>query len=122
MNNTETPSDVVAQRVRHLRKARGMTVAELADGCAAAGMDRLTAQALYKLETRRAAPSGFRRPVTVDEVGTLARALGCTPAELLPAEWGVIPAMDADTLAGVAEQMQAAASFLRWRAEHESEG
>jgi transcriptional regulator with XRE-family HTH domain len=83
MDNAQTPSDRVAARVRALRRDQEMTVAQLAERCAAEGMPQLTAQALYKLETRRAAPSGARRPVTVDELFTLARALGTTAGELL---------------------------------------
>lgn len=83
MDNPETPSDKVAARVRSLRRAQDITVAELAERCAAEGMPQLTAQALYKLEARRAAPSGARRPVTVDELFVLARALDVTVGELL---------------------------------------
>ena len=81
MDNERTASDQVAKRVRELRKARGMTTADLAEGCAAAGMPRLTAQVLYKLEGQRAKRTP--RPVTVDELLVLARALDVPLSELL---------------------------------------
>lgn len=81
MNNEQTPSDQVAARVRKLRQERNLTVAELAGRCAAAGMPRLTAQVLYKLEGQRA--SRTPRPVTVDELLILAQALGVPVSELL---------------------------------------
>ena len=82
MANERTPSDVVAARVREVRKKRGMTVADLAARCADMGAPELTAQALYKLESRR--PGKLRpRPVTVDELLTLAVALNVAPVHLL---------------------------------------
>jgi transcriptional regulator with XRE-family HTH domain len=81
MANEQTPSDVVAARVREVRGKRGLTVAELADRCAALGAPELTAQALYKLEGRR--PGKLRpRPVTVDELLVLAAALNVAPVHL----------------------------------------
>jgi transcriptional regulator with XRE-family HTH domain len=76
------PSDVVAARVREVRGKRKLTVAEVADRCAALGAPDLTAQALYKLEGRR--PGKLRpRPVTVDELLVLAAALNVAPVHLL---------------------------------------
>jgi hypothetical protein len=46
-------------------------------------MARSSCRAPYKLKTHRAAPSGARRPVTVDELAILARALDATVGELL---------------------------------------
>jgi len=82
-NNRKTASDRVARRVRELRQSRGLTVAELADGCAAAGMPALTAQVLYKLEGQRDSAARRPRPVTVDELLVLARALDVPVGELL---------------------------------------
>jgi transcriptional regulator with XRE-family HTH domain len=89
MDNPLTPSDIVAQRVRELRKARGMTVADLAAECAAAGMPKLTVQALYKLEAQRDRADRPPRPVSVDELLTLAYVLDAeTPLDLLvPKTW-----------------------------------
>lgn len=74
---------MVAARVRQVRTKRGMTVANLAARCAELGAAELTAQALYKLEGRRASTSGRSRPVTVDELLTLALALNVAPVHLL---------------------------------------
>lgn len=82
-NAPTTPSDLIAARVRALRDDRGLTVKELAARCAAAGMPQLTAQALYKLEQRRATPLGARRPVTVDELLVLAYVLDIAPVHLM---------------------------------------
>jgi transcriptional regulator with XRE-family HTH domain len=82
MDNEPTPSDVVAARVREVRGKRHLTVAELAERCAAIGAPDLTAQALYKLEQRR--PGKLRpRPVTVDELLALGAALNVAPDHLL---------------------------------------
>lgn len=81
MDNAPTPSDLIAQRIRELRKARGMTVTELAERCQAAGASRLTAQALYKLEGQRDKRSP--RPVSVDELLTLAYVLDIAPVHLI---------------------------------------
>lgn len=81
MDNAPTPSDLIAQRVRELRKARGMTVAALAERCKDAGAPQLTAQALYKLEGQRDKRSP--RPVSVDEMLTLAYVLDIAPVHLI---------------------------------------
>jgi transcriptional regulator with XRE-family HTH domain len=82
MANEQSVSDVVAARVRVVRGKRKLTVAELAARCAELGAPELTAQALYKLEQRR--PGKLRpRPVTVDELLTLAVALNVAPVHLL---------------------------------------
>jgi len=75
-------SDLVAERVRKLRKERGLTAAELAARCAEAGMPQLTTQVIYKLEGQRT--NRAPRPVTVDEVLVLADALTVPPAVLVP--------------------------------------
>ncbi|SRR6266498_1628370 len=82
MDNSPTTSDLIAQRIRELRKARGgMTVAELARRCRAAGIDTLTAQALYKLEGQRSNRSP--RPVSADELLVLAYVLDIAPVHLI---------------------------------------
>jgi transcriptional regulator with XRE-family HTH domain len=83
MDNQPTPSDLIARRVRDLRKARGMTVAELAARCGSVGMPKLTAQALYKLEGQRESATRNARPVTVDELLALAYVLDAAPAHLI---------------------------------------
>jgi hypothetical protein len=108
MDNAQTPSDKVAARVRRLRHAEEpvLTVAGLAARCAELGMPQLTAQALYKLETRRAAPSGARRPVTVDELFVLARALDVTVGELLFGSRGGLGPMTPKGLRELADMME----------------
>lgn len=81
MDNAPTPSDLIAQRVREIRKLRGMTVAQLAERCQSAGMTRLTTQALYKLEGQREKRS--TRQVTVDELLVLAYCLDIAPVHLI---------------------------------------
>jgi hypothetical protein len=80
----QTVSDVVAARVREVREKRRITAVDLAGRCAALGEPQLTVQALYKLEGRRESPKSRRpRPVTVDELITLAIALNVAPVHLL---------------------------------------
>ncbi len=82
-----TPSDVVGDRVRQLRKKWGMTVEQLAQRCAEEGMLELTEQALYNIEAGRRSGQGRRRgnrrAVTVDELCALARVLDVAPVHLL---------------------------------------
>lgn len=60
-----------------------MTVAQLAARCAEAGMPRLTAQALYKLESQRDRTDRPPRPVSVDELLILAYVLDIAPVHLI---------------------------------------
>jgi hypothetical protein len=83
MANKQTPSDVVASRVRQVRTKRGMKVADLAARCAELGAPQLTAQALYKLEGQRESATRRPRPVSVDELLALGLALRCNPVHLL---------------------------------------
>jgi len=76
------PSDVVAERVRELRKRRGLTAQQLSDLCAAAGAPELTAAALANIETGRRKEGRRTRLVTVDEALILGRVLDA-PASLL---------------------------------------
>jgi transcriptional regulator with XRE-family HTH domain len=79
-----TPSDVVAKRVREVRRRRGLTVAQLAQRCTELGMPGLTEQAIYNLEAGRADKRGRRRrAVTVDELVGLAHVLDVAPVHLL---------------------------------------
>jgi transcriptional regulator with XRE-family HTH domain len=81
---TTTPSDIVAKRVREVRRRRSLSVAQLAQRCAELGMPELTEQALYNLEAGRADKRGRRRrAVTVDELLALALALHVAPVHLL---------------------------------------
>jgi transcriptional regulator with XRE-family HTH domain len=83
MANAPTVSDLIAERLRGLLDDRKMTVRELAGRCKAAGMPKLTAQALYKLVGQRDRPDRPPRPVTVDELLGLAVALDVNPVYLI---------------------------------------
>jgi transcriptional regulator with XRE-family HTH domain len=77
-------SDVVADQVVRLRRQRGMTREELAERCIGLGAAGLTTAALGNIETGRRGKDGLRRrEVTVDELTTLARALGVPPLLLV---------------------------------------
>lgn len=79
-----TFSDVVAHRIREVRKKQGMTAAQLAGRCAEQGFPGLTAQALSNIESGRRDKEGKRRrDVTVDELMALAWVLHVAPVYLL---------------------------------------
>lgn len=81
---TGSPSDVVAQRVKEVRKRRNLTVQQLAKVCADMGASELTATMIYNIESGRPDKDGNRRrQVTVDELMTLATALEVAPVHLL---------------------------------------
>jgi transcriptional regulator with XRE-family HTH domain len=63
-----TPSDVVAERVREIRRHRNLSVQELAQACADAGYPELTRDAIYAIETGRRVKGRRRRHVSVDEL------------------------------------------------------
>lgn len=71
-----------AERLRHFRKLRGLSVPELAKRCAEAGMPELTDSSLTNLErpTNAARP---RRRASIDELLTLAYVLQVPPVALL---------------------------------------
>jgi transcriptional regulator with XRE-family HTH domain len=83
MDNPRTPSDILAERVRQVRKRRGMTVPALAARCAERGAPQLTAQAIYKIEGQRESSTRPPRRLTVDELIALALALNAPPLYLL---------------------------------------
>lgn len=81
---SEVVSDVVAERVRDVRKRRGLTASQLAERCAEIGAPELTAQALSNIETGRRVKDGPRRRyITIDEVLALALALDVAPVHLV---------------------------------------
>jgi transcriptional regulator with XRE-family HTH domain len=86
---TEKPSDVVARRVREVRKQRGWTAERLAAECARVGAPHLTASVIANIESGRRDQQGRRRrDVTVDELLHLAGALDVDLSHLLPSEVG----------------------------------
>ena len=74
---------MVAARVREVRIKRGLTAAQLAERCAAAGSPQITTQAIYKIEGQRESSTRPPRRVTVDELLALALALNVAPVHLL---------------------------------------
>lgn len=81
---TATPSDYTAARIREVRRARSLTVQQLALECAALGAPQLTAAVIDNIETGRRHKDGTRRRhVTVDELFALALALNAPPLYLL---------------------------------------
>ncbi len=84
-----TPSDVVAERIREIRRRRRLSVDELAAASAEAGYPELTTQAIYNIESGRRVDGRRRRTVSVDELLALALALNVAPVDLLvpPEAW-----------------------------------
>jgi transcriptional regulator with XRE-family HTH domain len=85
----ETPSDVVARRVREVRKRLGWSAERLAAECVQVGAPHLTASVLANIESGRRDQQGRRRrDVTVDELLQLAAALRVETRDLLPSGVG----------------------------------
>lgn len=80
---SESVSDVVAARVREVRQSRGITAPQLAEKCKDLGMPHLSAATISNIETGRRKDGKRTRTVTVDELMTLAVALGVAPVHLL---------------------------------------
>lgn len=80
---TESPSEVVAQRLKQLRRARGWSAQRLAEECARLGAPHLSASVIANIETGRKDAAGKRRrEVTVEELLIFSYALN-TPAVAL---------------------------------------
>ncbi|MEU8507141.1 helix-turn-helix transcriptional regulator [Streptomyces brevispora] len=67
----------IAQRLRDSRKAVGLTMAEVAQGCADRGLPEFTEHSMKNLE------SGRKTSITVADVAVLADVLGVPPVTLL---------------------------------------
>ncbi|HBF84494.1 MAG TPA: transcriptional regulator [Streptomyces sp.] len=67
----------IARRLRDSRKAAGLTMAEVAQGCAERGLPEFTEHSMKNLE------SGRKTSITVAEVVVLADVLGVPPVTLL---------------------------------------
>jgi transcriptional regulator with XRE-family HTH domain len=78
-----TVSDIVAARVRQVRKRRDWSPADLAARCAELGAADLTENVIENIESRSARASKRPRPVTVDELLALGEALNVAPVHLL---------------------------------------
>jgi transcriptional regulator with XRE-family HTH domain len=80
----ETMSDLVAARIRQLRKRRGWTAKQLAEACAATGSPQLTESVVANIEAGRRDKQGRRRrDVSVDELISFSRALDVSVGLLL---------------------------------------
>ncbi|WP_405818157.1 helix-turn-helix domain-containing protein [Streptomyces sp. NBC_01390] len=67
----------IAQRLRDARKAAGLTMAEVAQGCADRGLPEFTEHSMKNLE------SGRKTSITVADLVVLADVLGVPPVTLL---------------------------------------
>ncbi|MEU9754556.1 helix-turn-helix transcriptional regulator [Streptomyces althioticus] len=76
-------SDVVAEQIRRRRDALGLTRHDLAKRCKDLGVPEVTYASLTNIETGRKENGQRRRLVTVEELATIARALGIPPVLLL---------------------------------------
>lgn len=86
----------IARRLRDSRKAAGLTMAEVARGCADRGLPEFTEHSMKNLE------SGRKTSITVAEVVVLADVLGVPPVTLLfplgsSATVEVLPGREAST-------------------------
>lgn len=80
--SAQPASEVVGARVKKLRKERGWTVRQMVEECRALGWEITSAQ-VENIEGVRREGRGATRRVSVDEVITLAWALGVAPIALL---------------------------------------
>jgi transcriptional regulator with XRE-family HTH domain len=77
-------SDGVAERIKEVRKARGLTTRTLAERCAQLGAPQISASVLMNIESGRRDPDGRRRrDISLDEWAVIAYALGVSPLVLL---------------------------------------
>ena len=84
VTSAPTISDVIATRVRAVRKRQELTLAQLAAECARLGAPQLSLSALANIERGQTAPSTRkRRDVSPDELVVLACALRVPPVSLL---------------------------------------
>lgn len=107
---TSTVSDVVAERISHLRGRRGWSAAQLARECASVGARHVTADVIANIESgRRSSDTGERRrDVTVDELAQFAAALGVPPIALL------VPAGNSPYVRVTSTAQAQSDDFLRW--------
>jgi transcriptional regulator with XRE-family HTH domain len=84
VTESQTPSGVVAGRLKEVRRVRGWSVRELANRCAAAGAPELTDNVIENIERGRQAGAARQgRDVTVDQIMILADVLDISPLVLL---------------------------------------
>ncbi len=91
-----TPSDIVGERIREIRRRRRLKVPELAAACAEAGHPELTEQTIYNIESGRRVDGRRRRTVSVDELLAFAEVFDVSLSVLL---WPILrPAVQGTTL------------------------
>ncbi len=84
MNNHQSASEVVAERVQELRKRQGLTAKDLAERCRLIGAPGLTASVIANIESGRRDLNGRRRrQITLEEWLILAQALHVAPIHLV---------------------------------------
>lgn len=102
-------SDVVGEQITAWRRRRGWNRERLAAECAALGSPDLTAASLTNIESGRRNKDGIRRrAVTVDEVTTIAYALGIPPIVL------IAPYPSVDTTEALPGTTARSSNFLTW--------
>jgi len=104
-----TASDLVADNVRALRKARGISREELARLTTDAGLPMGPA-AITNIETGRRQNGNRRRDVTVDELLTFASVFGVPPMALANEPTSMTLRAEADRLIRQAEALEAGTS------------
>lgn len=80
MSAGQTVSDMIAARIRNLRKQRGWNAADLA----ARTNGRISENVIQNIEHGRPRNGVRTRHITADELAVLAAALGVPPATLMP--------------------------------------
>ena len=84
VGSLESPSGLVAERIKDERRRAGLSTKTLAERCASLGAPQMTAAVLMNIESGRKDQNGKRRrDITVDELLVLAYALGVSPLGLL---------------------------------------
>lgn len=82
--NLTARSEHVAKRITEARERLGWTITRLADECARLGAPVLSRMTLSHIETGRPSEGRrHRRPITIDELGYIAKALGVPESALL---------------------------------------
>ena len=109
-------SDVVAAKVKDLRRRSGWSTTKLASRCAKIGHPEITRSVIENIEGGRRRDGERTRAVTVDELVALADALECVPAYLLPGQiepGNLLGPMDLDMAQQVADGLLAFVSLHR---------
>ncbi len=106
-------SDLVAENVKRVRRARGWSAQRLAEECATLGAPELSAAVIANIETgRRDRATGLRRrDVSLDEWLVFAAALNVSPSDLLLLAEG--PELVAPPVVNVTDELTVDVTELR---------